>query len=163
MRPLLILMLVLAVSCKKDPSAAEPQPDPRPATTAASSDWMEVPAGTPLATALADFAAKAIDAGKKPYAYLHASWCGPCKAIEKTHATDPLMIDAFHGTAILTIDVDAADEKALKAQQLRGQVIPVFYKLDRTGKPTGDRIDGGAWGDNIPANMAPPLKAFFAK
>jgi hypothetical protein len=73
------------------------------------------------------------------------------------------MIDAFHGTAIITIDVDAADEKALKAQHLPAQVIPVFFKLDRTGKPTGDRIDGGAWGDNIPANMAPPLKAFFAK
>ena len=41
--------------------------------------------------------------------------------------------------------------------------IPVFYKLDANGKPTGDKIDGGAWGDNIPDNMAPPLKAFFAK
>jgi hypothetical protein len=39
----------------------------------------------------------------------------------------------------------------------------VFFKLDASGKPTGDRIDGGAWGDNVPENMAPPLKAFFAK
>lgn len=39
--------------------------------------------------------------------------------------------------------------------------IPVIFALDRDGKPTEDMIDGGAWGDNIPQNMAPPLKAFF--
>jgi hypothetical protein len=73
------------------------------------------------------------------------------------------MVDAFKGTAIAMIDIDAADPKALSAHGLESAAIPVFFKLDDAGKPTGDKIDGGAWGDNIPANMAPPLKAFFAK
>ena len=37
----------------------------------------------------------------------------------------------------------------------------VFYEVGDDGKPTGRKIDGGAWGDNIPANMAPPLDKFF--
>jgi thiol-disulfide isomerase/thioredoxin len=113
--------------------------------------------------ALAGFAKAAVAAGLKPYAYLHAEWCGPCKAIEKTHAADPQMVDAFKGTAIALIDIDAVDPKVLTANGLESSAIPVFFKLDASGKPTGDRIDGGAWGDNVPENMAPPLKAFFAK
>ena len=113
--------------------------------------------------ALAAFAKDAATAGLKPYAYLHASWCGPCNAIEKTHAADAKMAAAFKGTAIALIDIDAADPKALAAAGMETSVIPVFYKLDAGGKPTGDKIDGGAWGDNVPDNMAPPLSAFFSR
>ena len=113
--------------------------------------------------ALAAFAKDAEAAHLKPYAFLHAEWCGPCKAIEKTHTADPKMVAAFKGTAIALIDIDAADPKALEAAGMKSDVIPVFYKLDAAGKPTGEKIDGGAWGDNIPDNMAPPLAAFFAR
>ncbi len=115
------------------------------------------------AEALPAFAKDAMAAHLRPYAYLHASWCGPCNAIEKTHAADPKMAAAFKGTAIALIDIDVADPKSLDAAGLRSGSIPVFWKLDASGKPTGDEIDGGAWGDNIPDNMAPPLAAFFAK
>lgn len=124
---------------------------------------MTLDATAPIAPALASFAKDATAAGKKPIAYLHASWCGPCQAIENTHATDAKMIDAFAGTAIASLDIDAADPKALGALGMSPSAIPVFYKLDADGKPTGAKIDGGAWGDNIPDNMAPPLKAFFSK
>jgi len=40
-------------------------------------------------------------------------------------------------------------------------VIPIFYALDKDGKPTGRKVDGGAWDDNIPENMAPVLDKFF--
>jgi thiol-disulfide isomerase/thioredoxin len=113
--------------------------------------------------ALAAFAKDAGAANLKPYAYLHAEWCGPCKAIEKTHAADPQMVEAFKGTAVALIDIDKVDPKELSAAGMEASAIPVFFKLDASGKPTGDRIDGGAWGDNVPENMAPPLKAFFAK
>jgi thiol-disulfide isomerase/thioredoxin len=131
--------------------------------TALSGGWVALDATAPIAPALASFTKDALAAGKKPFAYLHASWCGPCKAIDKTHATDAKMIDAFAGTAIAELDIDAADPKALASLAMSPNAIPVFYKLDANGKPTGDKIDGGAWGDNIPDNMAPPLKAFFAK
>lgn len=167
------VLLVLAVAaCSKTPDApskAQPESNTAPATGPArapvSGDlaWHDVDTKQPVAGSLAAFARDAKTAGLKPFAYLHASWCGPCKAIEKTHAADAQMTDAFKGTAIALIDIDAADPKALSALGLDTQAIPVFFRLDESGKPTGDRIDGGAWGDNVPANMAPPLKAFFAK
>ena len=144
-------------------SATEPATGPARAPVTGDLAWHDVDAKRPLADSLAAFTRDAKAAGLKPFAYLHASWCGPCKAIEKTHAADAQMTDAFKGTAIALIDIDAADPKALSAQGLDTQTIPVFFRLDASGKPTGDKIDGGAWGDNVPDNMAPPLKAFFAK
>ena len=134
-----------------------------PAKASGDLAWHTVDPKPPIADSLAAFVKDAKAAGLKPYAYLHASWCGPCNAIEKTHAADAQMVDAFKGTAIAMIDIDAADSKALDAHGLESSAIPVFFKLDDGGKPTGEKIDGGAWGDNVPANMAPPLKAFFAK
>ena len=175
-RVLLVALVVAGCTRKSDPpgatkptelaaatSAAEPA---KPAKTeAAPGDlgWHTVDAKAPVADSLASFVKAAKAAGLRPYAYLHATWCGPCNAIEKTHAADAQMVDAFKGTAIAMIDIDAADPKALASQGLESSAIPVFFKLDDAGKPTGDKIDGGAWGDNVPANMAPPLKAFFAR
>ena len=96
----------------------------------------------------------------KPFLELRAEWCGPCKQLEASMG-DPRMNDAFAGTYLISLDIDEW------AQQLEGTAfnsssIPVFYELDASAKPTGRKIDGGAWAENIPANMAPPLKAFFA-
>lgn len=165
-----LALMVLLVSCSKaapnseahDQVAATAKPVD-PAREASSSGWTDLDPSAALEPALASFAKGAAEAGKKPYVFLHADWCGPCRAIEKTHATDAQMIDAFSGTAIARLDIDAAKPAALSALGLSAHAIPVFYKLDAAGKPTGEKIDGGAWGDNIPANMAPPLKAFFAK
>ena len=164
---LVVLVLAAVVGCKSKPADSPPAPTAKPAAAAPAAapqqDWATVAAGAGLDNSLATFAAAALASGKKPFVYLHAEWCPPCKAIEATRTTDPKMIEAFHGTAIATIDIDAADPKALEAQGLQTSTIPVFYRLDKEGHPTGDRIDGGAWGDNIPENMAPPLKAFFSK
>lgn len=170
------VLLVLAIAaCSKTSDSSKPTPAaPTTATATATAPapapapsgdlaWHEVDAKQPLADALAAFTRDAKAAGLRPFAYLHASWCGPCKAIEKTHAADAQMTDAFKGTAIALIDIDAADPKALSGQGLETQAIPAFFRLDAGGKSTGDKIDGGAWGDNVPENMAPPLKAFFAK
>jgi len=165
MKRVLLVLAIAACSKTSDPSKAPPATAPAATAPTARGDlgWHEVDAKQPLADSLAAFTHDANAAGLKPFAYLHASWCGPCKAIEKTHAADAQMTDAFKGTAIALIDIDAADAKALSAQGLDTQAIPVFFRLDASGKPTGDKIDGGAWGDNVPENMAPPLKAFFAK
>ncbi len=165
MRALLCLSLVVACS-KSEPKQGPPPPSAaaRPAATPGGANaWREADPGKPIAQELADAAAAAGKAGQKPYAYLHADWCEPCVAIGKTKDTDSKMKAAFAGTAILAIDVDKADAAQLEAAGLKSSAIPVFFKLDAAGKPTGDRIDGGAWGDNIPDNMAPPLAAFFAK
>jgi hypothetical protein len=163
----LLAIVVLAACTKSDPPAdrlASKTPGPAaPAKSASVAGWIELDTKQPLVPQLARESAAAIAAGKKPHAYLHADWCDPCVAIENTRATDERMKQAFASTHILAIDIDVADPKEMSALGLASSSIPVFYRLGPDGKPTGDRIDGGAWGDNIPENMAPPLTAFFAK
>ena len=44
--------------------------------------------------------------GLKPFVYLHATWCGPCRALSASLA-HPLMVEAFRGTYIIELDLDA--------------------------------------------------------
>ena len=68
------------------------------------------------------------------------------------------MVNAFTGTYIIQADIDVW---GVPQPGFDFSGIPVFFALDADGRSTGATIDGGAWGDNIPENMAPPLKAFF--
>lgn len=144
------------VACNK----AEPERAATPTTPAA---WFDADPDKPLAATLAEQAQIAAKNGKKPHAYLHAEWCPPCKEIEKTRGANPKMRTAFAGVHIISIDVDEVDIKQIEAAGMKAAVIPIFYRLDDKGVPIGTSIDGGAWGDNIPDNMAPPLTAYFSK
>jgi thiol-disulfide isomerase/thioredoxin len=97
--------------------------------------------------------------GKAPFVQLTAEWCGPCKALRASMG-DPLMKDAFAGTYVILLDMDAW-KKQLKPAGLDSDFVPVFFALDSGARPTGRSINGGAWGEDIPKNMAPPLKRFF--
>ena len=70
------------------------------------------------------------------------------------------MVDAFAGTYIVQVDVDEWGP-SLAGTGFDASAIPAYYELDWSGKPTGRMITGAAWGNNIPENMAPPLRAFF--
>ena len=103
---------------------------------------------------------EAIKKGYKPFVYFSAAWCGPCQSIK--HSMDhKLMMDAFNGTHIIELDVDDWSSE-LNDSPFAVYVLPVYYEVDASGQPTGRSIDGGAWGENTPDNMAPPLKNFFA-
>jgi len=96
---------------------------------------------------------------RKPFAEFSAEWCGPCKDLAKS-LSDARMVDAFQGTYIIRIDIDE-----WKGQLARSDFnvlgVPTFFELDKNGRPAGRVITGGAWGKDIPENMAPPLKEFF--
>lgn len=103
---------------------------------------------------------KARSQGLKPFVEFWASWCEPCMAI-KHSLTDARMKAAFKGVYIIQINADEWQDAKLAGTGFVANSIPVFYEVGDDGKPTGRKIDGGAWGDNIPANMAPPLDKFF--
>ena len=157
------LVAVFVSGCSKAEESSKSKASTAATAPAAAAGWFEADPTKPLEATLAEQAQIAVKAGKKPHAYLHASWCEPCVAIDKTRKTDPKMQAAFAGTHIIAIDADAMPQPQLEDVGIQARAIPIFYRLDDKGHLTGASIDGGAWGDNIPDNLAPPLAAFFAK
>jgi thiol-disulfide isomerase/thioredoxin len=113
-----------------------------------------------LFTQLAKETQKANALGQIPFIEFDAAWCPPCQAIEASiKSEDPLTMMAFEGIYLIRADVDEwgwGDGK-----QFKFEAIPVYYKLDDQGYPTGATVDGGAWNEDIPENFAPVLDIFF--
>lgn len=142
------------------PATAEAPKEKEPVAAASKSTVVNVPLGDgDLQKVLSEHTALAKAAGQKPFVELWATWCPPCKALEASMG-DPQIQKAFAGVYLIRLDSDVWSEK-LKGSGLDNSTIPVFYELDEAAKPTGRSIDGGAWGEDIPENMAPPLDAFF--
>ena len=152
-KPLAAALLALSITGCKQADAAAPR-------EVAPASVRLLPRQGDLATLITAEVAKAHARKLRPFLELRAEWCKPCKQLEAS-MNDSRMIAAFAGTYLISIDIDEWDGK-LDAIGVAADSIPVFYELDAKGKPTGRNINGGAWDENIPANMAPPLKAFFA-
>lgn len=156
---LLASLLLVVTGCTKD-AAAPPSPP-----TAVKRSGLTFERLTPSQGVLTELIAaantRARAAHLKPFVELRADWCGPCKELEAS-LTDERMVAAFAGTHIISLDVDAWGKQLGEAGLDPDEGIPAFFELDADGKPTGRKIDGGAWDDNVPANMAPLLAAFFA-
>jgi thiol-disulfide isomerase/thioredoxin len=115
-----------------------------------------------LAEQLKEHAAQAQALGLTAYVEFTATWCPACQAIkESLDDENELMVDAFQGTYIIPVDIDVWTEDDWVAAGFEIEFIPIYFEIDEAGQPTGENIGGDAWGDNIPENMAPPLKEFF--
>jgi thiol-disulfide isomerase/thioredoxin len=115
-----------------------------------------------LQTLLADESEKAAALGQRPVVEFDATWCPPCQAIDKAiREENELMLKAYAGTYIIKLDVDEWGWNNGKVKDFRFDGIPVYFKLDSEGNQTGEVIDGGAWGEDIPENIAPVMKKFF--
>lgn len=115
-----------------------------------------------LQALLAVEAQKATSQGLMPVVEFDATWCPPCQAIDSAlKEKNQLMVKAYDGTYIVKLDVDEWEWDDGRIQNFAFDGIPVYFKLDADGKQTGEVIDGNAWGDNIPENMAPPMDKFF--
>ena len=71
------------------------------------------------------------------------------------------MMKAFRGVYLIQADVDEWGWRKLNRYGFDFDGIPVFFKLDADGNPTGEVIDARAWGASTPAKMAPVLDEFF--
>ena len=120
------------------------------------------PADGDLQTLLAAEAQKAVALGQTPIAYFDATWCPPCLAIaDALEEQNPLMLEAYKGTYILKIDVDEWGWNNGAIGDFQFDAIPIYFKLDANGNQTGEVIDGGAWNEDIPENIAPVMDKFF--
>ncbi|HEX2569444.1 MAG TPA: hypothetical protein VH877_07775 [Polyangia bacterium] len=118
------------------------------------------PTGGSLTDALAREAVQARQAGLRPYVEVGAAWCLPCRRL-KAALVDPRMQEALAGTYLIRVDYDAW-EKQFAAANLKVTHIPVFFELAQDGHLTGKTIDSEAWVNDVPEEMAPALKTFFA-
>ncbi len=115
--------------------------------------------GAKLSEVLASAATAAAREGLLPFVYFFADWCSPCRMLRRS-MTHPLMVKAFRGTYVVQLRIDDWESQA-KAAGLDVSAVPVFFRLDPTGR-AGDAITGAAWGENTPENMSGPLGAFFS-
>ncbi|MCB9665518.1 MAG: hypothetical protein H6732_15505 [Alphaproteobacteria bacterium] len=117
--------------------------------------------GVLLEDRIADLAAAARLDGVLPVVELWGGWCGSCRRLHESMA-DPQMLDAFAGTRIIRVDTVAWKEAMVTLQVGNADQfsIPAFYVAKADGA-LGSSIDGHAWRENVPENMAPPLKRFF--
>jgi hypothetical protein len=169
-RAWLVAAVIAAMACKNNEGEGvqgDPSPPRRPkassSATAASASAVSItldPSQGALTPLLKAEAAKAKAMSLRPFVEFRADWCDPCVALEKS-MDDPRMKAAFAGTYVVHLDVDAWGSAQLAGTGFAPTAIPVFLEIDGDGKPTGRKIDGGAWGDNVPENMAPPLDWFF--
>ena len=139
------------------------QPQPEPASDQSTSSFTIVrihKQDGDLLTQLTAQAQKAKELNQNPFIEFDATWCPPCIAIDNSiKAEDPLTIKAYEGIYLIRADVDEwgwGDGKTFNFE-----AIPIYYKLNGDGTPTGAVIDGSAWNEDIPENFAPVLNKFF--
>jgi len=93
--------------------------------------------------------------GQRMFVEFDAEWCPSCKVItlgleqQKSEA----LLAAFDGVYLIRLDVDEWGWGVPEAG-FEFEGIPVFFRLDENGDPTGDWIDGSAWGPDTYENIA---------
>ena len=83
--------------------------------------------------------------------------CGPCRGVDRSLA-DPQMQAALSDVRFVRVDVDVF-AKDLDKLSMPRHVFPSFFLL-APDLWIRDAIDGGEWGDDIAANIAPVLGPF---
>jgi thiol:disulfide interchange protein len=115
-----------------------------------------------LQTMLTEEAQKAIALGQIPVLEFDATWCPPCQVIDAAiQSKNELMLNAYRETYIIKLDVDEWGWGDSRLHDFQFDGIPVYFKLDSEGRQTGEVIDGGAWGEDLPENIAPVMDEFF--
>ena len=71
-----------------------------------------------------------------------------------------MLVDAFAGVYLIRLDIDEWQDR-LPGTGFDVEAVPIFFRLDSQGRPTGDVIDGSAWGPDTPENIARVMGEWF--
>ncbi len=96
--------------------------------------------------------------GLQPYVFFYSDGCRPSRILQESLG-HPLLAAALRGAYLIQVDADRWYREA-EAAGFSIYLIPLIYRLDERARPQ-ERIDGGAWGEDTPENMAQTLKEFF--
>lgn len=117
------------------------------------------PADGPLQAQLASRRTEADQRGLRAFVQVYADWCGPCRAL-RGGMDDPRMKDAFEGTYVVRVELDAWKAQLDALVGSEGPGVPVLYAIEPDGR-LGRSVSGRAWGEDTVDNMAPALKAYL--
>jgi thiol-disulfide isomerase/thioredoxin len=113
----------------------------------------------PLLNVMESHVSKANELNQDLYIQITATWCGPCKRLQAS-MPHKLMQEAFTGTYVVKLDADEWKED-FASINITIKAVPTFYLITDNGKASNYTVNGGAWAEDIPKNMAPVLKAYF--
>ena len=118
-----------------------------------------LPGRASLAEEIKSEMASAQSMGRQPHVYVMASWCEPCRALVALLG-DLIVSAVFKGTHIVMLDVELWGDQFEKLN-IRPSSVPFITELGPDGRSTGRSIDGGAWDENTPENLARALGPYF--
>ena len=72
------------------------------------------------------------------------------------------MMAAYAGIYLVLLDVDEWGWGVPEAG-FSVDAIPIYFRLDEFGRPSGEWIDGYAWGEDTYANIAGTMGPWFAQ
>lgn len=107
-------------------------------------------------------APKAAALGQRMFVEFDAEWCPSCQVISSglDERKSQELLAAFDGVYLIELDVDEWGWGVPEAG-FDFSAIPIFYRLDENGDPTGDWIDGAAWGPDTFENIANTMGPWF--
>jgi thiol-disulfide isomerase/thioredoxin len=101
------------------------------------------PSAGPLKQQLKLHAKRGAKSGQRVILEMGAPWCPPCKRAKALLADDTFKAE-LDNVVVLRTNSDVWGEE-LDALGFDAPVIPVYYRLDEDGMPSGESVRGDRW------------------